>query len=333
MPWKSSPESIRRLLLEDRRVRPAGELRVREVDPRVEDRERLARARRNRRVGADERPPVLDRLERLGEQLDRLVRLDERARSPRAHERAEPVAPGTRQIRQRRVRAARRSRRDVAPRSSRTSAESPAARRRADRAWRVARAACAASASGAATSASDCEGDGAPDQDTDRTRTALTSPECNVRTSGSAPTSATERRPCGPRSPPSTGCRACGSSPSRRSARRTRSATSTSRASSTRRPRVETELDPREPARRACSRSSARSAGRARGLASARGRSTSTCSLYGESRIHEPGLRVPHPRLHERALRARAARRAGPGHSSCLDRARWRPCSRNLESR
>ena len=35
--------------------------------------------------------------------------------------------------------------------------------------------------------------------------------------------------------------------------------------------------------------------------------------LYGDELIEEPGLTVPHPRLHERALRPRAACRAGSG--------------------
>ncbi len=46
---------------EDGRVRPARELRMREVDAGVEHGDRLAGAGRNGRVGADERPPVLGR--------------------------------------------------------------------------------------------------------------------------------------------------------------------------------------------------------------------------------------------------------------------------------
>ena len=63
---------------------------------------------------------------------------------------------------------------------------------------------------------------------------------------------------------------------------------------------LETELAPRSCSTR-CSRSSASSAASAaRARASARGRSTSTCCSTATSCWTEPGLVVPHPRLHER---------------------------------
>ena len=62
---------------------------------------------------------------------------------------------------------------------------------------------------------------------------------------------------------------------------------------------VETTLSRREPFSTCCWRSSARS-GECALSAGGRASSTSTCSSTGSRCVDEPGLHVPHPRLHER---------------------------------
>ena len=64
---------------------------------------------------------------------------------------------------------------------------------------------------------------------------------------------------------------------------------------------IETRLAPRDAARAAARRSSARTAACATSP-TRRARSTSTSLLYGERVVHEPGLTIPHPRMHERAF-------------------------------
>ena len=50
--------------------------------------------------------------------------------------------------------------------------------------------------------------------------------------------------------------------------------------------------------------------------------------LYGDERVDEPGLTVPHPRLARAAVRARAARRARPRPRRARARPAWSNCSR-----
>ena len=65
VPWYSLAAEDA-LLVEERRVRAAGELRVRRVDAAVDDRDRHARAGRRRAVGADVGEPPLLALQRVG---------------------------------------------------------------------------------------------------------------------------------------------------------------------------------------------------------------------------------------------------------------------------
>ena len=70
VPWHSR-RPVHRLVVEERRIRPTGELRVRRVDAAVDDRERDARPGRRRRVCADVVQPPLLALERLVRQAAR----------------------------------------------------------------------------------------------------------------------------------------------------------------------------------------------------------------------------------------------------------------------
>ena len=120
---------------------------------------------------------------------------------------------------------------------------------------------------------------------------------------------------------------------SRRSARPSRGGSSTSRAFLNAVAELETELDAARSCSTGCSRSSASSAACATGRAGGRARSTSTCCSTATATIDEPGLTVPHPRLHERlfvleplAELAPDARRPGP-------RDAWRNCSQGYNRR
>ena len=85
------------------------------------------------------------------------------------------------------------------------------------------------------------------------------------------------------------------------------------------------------PARPAARRRAGAGAGARRARGSGRARSTSTCSSTATRSVDEPGLAVPHPRLQERAVRARAARRARRRTSRSRTGARVRTCSGGLE--
>ena len=112
------------------------------------------------------------------------------------------------------------------------------------------------------------------------------------------------RRPRRRRSPGAASARARARRRGRRRldacARPTRSASSTSRASSTRPPRSRPTLDAARAPRRACSRSSASSAATRDGPRYGPRTIDLDLLLYGDEPIDEPGLAVPHPRLHER---------------------------------
>ena len=119
---------------------------------------------------------------------------------------------------------------------------------------------------------------------------------------------------------------------SRRSARPSRGASSTSRAFLNAVAELETDARRRARSSTSCSTSSGGSAASATARAGGRGRSTSTCCSTATSAIDEPGLDVPHPRLHERRFVLEPLAELAPALENPRKRARCRTLLAGLQS-